>query len=250
MKKAWYLGHDEGDVGASALLVGDPDRIDRIARKFQTPNFLPVKRGLRTVTGSFNGSKVTAVSFGMGAPIATIVLEELADLGVKTFMRIGTAMYYPPAKAGDFILSREILSFEGTSRSYVENVNAQTADEVLNAHAERIMAGRGISPRAGLFATFDAFYREMFPLAPDAVALVEGRSAELVQSGVIAADMETSALVNAAYRIGVRFTSLCVATVDGLTREKLDGHRMKEREQAMFEVALDAITQPAIVNQD
>jgi uridine phosphorylase len=241
MKQAWYLGHRQDMVGERALLVGDPDRIERIADHLQSPSFLPVKRGLRTVTGRYDGKMVTAVSFGMGAPIATIVLEELADLGVERFMRIGTAMYFPPAQAGDFVLSREVLSFEGTSISYVADVNGQVADDNLNRIVSREVSKLGVNLRVGTFATFDAFYREMFPIDDRAAGRVVARSSELAKAGVIAADMETSALVNASYFLGVQFTSLCVATVDAATHEKLDGAVLADRERNMFEVALASI---------
>ncbi len=83
MKRAWYTGHAAEELGESAILVGDPDRVDRIGALLTDPVFLPVKRGLKTVTGSWNGARVSVVAFGMGAPIATIVLHEFADLGVR-----------------------------------------------------------------------------------------------------------------------------------------------------------------------
>ena len=137
MKTAWYLGYTSADIGSSALLVGDPDRIDRIAELLENPRFLPVRRGLRTVTGLHRGSTVTAAAFGMGAPIATIVLHELANLGVERFIRVGTALYLPPAQHGDLVLSEGVLSLEGTSCSYVDDVNAQAGDFALNASVER-----------------------------------------------------------------------------------------------------------------
>jgi uridine phosphorylase len=242
MKTAWYLGYSSDDIGGSALLVGDPDRIDRIAGLVENPRFLPVRRGLRTVTGQYGGSTVTAAAFGMGAPIATIVLHELANLGVKRFIRVGTALYLPPAQNGDLVLSEGILSLEGTSQSYVDDVNAYTGDHTLNAHVQQIAAATGDSVRRGRFATFDAFYRDMFPLEEGSVPRVGATLGMLKEKGVLAADMETSALVNAAHYLGVRFTTLCVATVNGDTREKLDPEELVPREKRMFEIALGAIT--------
>ena len=54
----------------------------------------------------------------MGAPIATIVLHELFDLGVRAFLRIGTAMVMPPAKLGDLVLADGAYRAEGTSSTY------------------------------------------------------------------------------------------------------------------------------------
>ncbi len=46
MKRAWYTGHSAEDLGSSAILVGDPERVGRIGALLQDPVFLPVKRGL------------------------------------------------------------------------------------------------------------------------------------------------------------------------------------------------------------
>ncbi|MBO6639142.1 MAG: uridine phosphorylase [Roseitalea sp.] len=242
MKRAWYLGHRADEVAPCAVLVGDPDRIDRIAALMDAPRMLPVKRGLRTVTGGFDGVPVTAVSFGMGAPIATVVMHELADLGTRAFMRIGTAMYFAPAMAGDFLLCEGIASFEGTSASYVSAPDAQTADPALNAVVAARASQAELPLRRGLFATFDAFYRDMFPLEPETGTRVAGRLGEAERRGAIAADMETSALVNAAHALGAGFTSLCIGTVDAHSRDKLDPETTTGREGELFALALGALT--------
>ena len=101
-RSAWYIGCRQEEVGEAAILVGDRARIDRIAEHLERPTFLEENRGLRTVTGWRSGRRVTASAFGMGGPIAAIVLHELFDLGVRRFVRVGTAMVMPPAKLGDW----------------------------------------------------------------------------------------------------------------------------------------------------
>ena len=242
MKQAWYLGHRADEVAECAILIGDPDRIERIAALMDEPRFLPVKRGLRTVTGLYQGTPVTAVSFGMGAPIATVVMHELADLGTRAFMRIGTAMFFPPAGAGAFLLCDRIASFEGTSRSYVDQPDAQSADASLNAVIHTMARERGLPVSQGLFATFDAFYRDMFPLESRNSQRVADQLSAAEQRGAIAADMETSALVNAGHALDVAFTSLCIATVDAHSRQKLDPATTAAREADLFSLALGALT--------
>lgn len=242
MKRAWYLGHRADEVADCALLVGDPDRIDRIAAMMDAPTLLPVKRGLRTVTGRFEGVPVTAVSFGMGAPIATIVMHELADLGTSSFMRIGTAMFFAPAAAGQFLLCDGVVSYEGTSRSYVERPDDQTANGALNAKVQMRAQARDLPIQAGRFATFDAFYRDMFPLEEATTDRVAERLGAAASRGAIAIDMETSALVNAATALGVAFASLCIGTVDAKSRTKLDQRTTDRREAELFSLALGALT--------
>ncbi len=242
-KRAWYLGHTAKDVGEGAILIGDPDRIDRIAEHLIDPVFLPVKRGLRTITGEFQGRRITAASFGMGSPIATIVMSELSDLGVSKFIRVGTAMYFPPAKAANLLVSDGVQCFEGTSASYTDDVDAGRASETLNRIVKETVKANDQTACFGRFATFDAFYRDMFPLDEGSVTRVQQKIADLAQSGNIAADMETSALVNAASYLGVEFTSICVATVNGHTREKLAPDSLAPRETTMFDIALKALAE-------
>ena len=84
-RSAWYIGCRQEDVGEAAILVGDRARIDKIADHLDRPIFVEENRGLRTMTGLRSGRRVTASAFGMGGPIAAIVLHELFDLGIGGF---------------------------------------------------------------------------------------------------------------------------------------------------------------------
>ena len=241
MKTAWYLGCPADAVSERALLIGDPDRVDRIADVLDDVTFLPVKRGLKTITGFHDGTKVTIAAFGMGAPIATIVLHELADLGVRHFLRIGTAMYFPPTEAGSFLLSDRALSFEGTSRSYAADPQVLRADQKLADACRGVAEAAGKVATVGLFASYDAFYRDMFGIdAPGRERAAHNREA-LCNAGVIAVDMETSALITAAAALGVGFASLCLGTVNAVTLEKLPSDALDGGEQDLFKTALDGI---------
>lgn len=242
-KTAWYLGHRPEDVGECAILVGDPDRVDRIAALLESPVFLPVKRGLRTVTGTHNGTRVSIAAFGMGAPIATIVMHELAHLGLTRFVRIGTAMHFPPAAPGDFVISRSALCFEGTSPSYAVSDAPPTADAGLVSALENAALAHGETSRTGVFATFDAFYRDMFGIDDVGHARVARTRNMLLDRQILATDMETSALLTAAGAIGVACATLCLGTVDGISQKKLGPEPLAAGERQMFRIALDAITQ-------
>ncbi len=132
-RRAWYIGCSEDEIGEAAILVGDRARIDRIAEHLEAPRILEENRGLRTVTGMRGGHRVTASAFGMGGPIAAIVLHELFDLGVRLFLRIGTAMVMPPARLGDFVLADGAVRGEGTSRTYAPIGYPAVADFELGA---------------------------------------------------------------------------------------------------------------------
>ncbi len=241
MKRAWYLGHAREEVGDRAILVGDPARVDRLAALLDEPRLLPVSRGLRTATGGYGGRSVSVVAFGMGAPIATIVLHELADLGVSTFLRIGTAMHFAPARAGDLIVSEAGIGFEGTSPSYRAEGGPFGADARLVAAMRSVARCAGLTAAAGTFASFDAFYRDMFGIDAEGRERAGANRRMLRERGVIAVDMETSALLAAAGALGVAFASLCLGTVDAISQEKLATDKLAEGEAGMFRVALDGL---------
>jgi uridine phosphorylase len=240
-RRAWYIGCSENEIGEAAILVGDRARIDRIAEHLEAPRILQENRGLRTVTGMRGGHRVTASAFGMGGPIAAIVLHELFDLGVRLFLRIGTAMVMPPAKLGDFVLADGAVRGEGTSRTYAPIGYPAVADFELGAALRGALSKRGAPWRAGVFGTYDGFYTEMFALSSGQARLIDGMREEIRRLGLIATDMETATLLTAARVLGARAASLCLGTVDGLTQEKIAADKLETGEREMFEIALDAI---------
>ena len=240
-RRAWYIGCSEEEVGEAAILVGDPARIDRIAEHLDNPHFVEENRGLRTVTGVRGGRRVTVSAFGMGGPIAAIVLHELFDLGVRRLLRIGTAMVMPPAKLGDFVLADGAVRGEGTSRTYAPIGYPAVADFELGVALRATLARREVSWRAGLFGTYDGFYTEMFALSAGEKQMIDGMRDQIRRLGLIATDMETATLLTAGRVLGAQTASLCLGTVDGLTQEKISAQALEASERDMFEIALDAI---------
>ncbi|WP_417434537.1 nucleoside phosphorylase [Hoeflea sp.] len=243
MKRAWYSGHSAEELGDSAILVGDPDRVDRIGALLGDPVFLPVKRGLKTVTGTWNGKRVSVAAFGMGAPIATIVLHEFADLGIKRFVRIGTAMYFPPATGGEFLVSDAAIGFDGTSPAYgVPTGQKVAADPAMVEALAGAATAAGETSHRGLYATYDAFYRDMFGIDAKGEARASAMRADMNSRGVMALDMETAALLAAGQDLGLAVATLCYGTVDALSQEKLGAQALDNGETQLFRIALNAIT--------
>ena len=243
MKRAWYTGHAASELGESAILIGNPDRVDRIGALLAEPVFLPVKRGLKTVTGQWQGRRVSVAAFGMGAPIAAIVLHEFADLGLARFVRIGTAMYFPPARGGDFLISDAALAFDGTSPAYgVPHGHRVAADLMLADRLDRAAVAHGQTPHRGLFATYDAFYRDMFGIDAKGNSGARDMRATAAVQGVLAVDMETAALLAAGRDLAVAVATLCYGTVDAHSQGKLEPDALANGEDILFRIALDAIT--------
>lgn len=239
---AWYIGADRAEVGEAAILVGDPARIDRLAGHMSDVHRIAENRGLRTITGTRGGHRVTVSAFGMGAPIAAIVMHELYALGIRNFLRIGTAMAVPPARIGDFVLADGALRADGTSDSYAPRGFPAISDFDLNRSLRRRLSGSSRTWHAGIFGTWDGFYTEMFAISGARREMIDGLKRDIERLGLIGTDMETSALLVAARVLGARASTLCVATVDAFTQEKIADEAMAAAEGELFEIALDAIT--------
>ena len=177
----------------------------------------------------------------MGAPIAAIVMHELFDLGVRCFLRIGTAMVVPPARLGDFVLADGALRGEGTSLTYAPIGYPAVADFALNSALRATLVGRAAPWRAGVFGSYDGFYTEMFALSAGQKQIVDAHRAEIMRLKLIATDMETATLLVAGRALGARASSVCLGTVDGLTQETIGGAELATKEREMFEIALDAL---------
>lgn len=239
---AWYIGADRSEVGEAAILVGDPARVARIATHMSDVHFVRENRGLKTITGTYAGKRVTVSAFGMGAPIATIVLHELYALGIRSFLRIGTAMAIPPAKIGDFVLADGALRADGTSNSYAPLGYPAIADFTLNTVLRERLAASSRPWHAGIYATYDGFYTEMFGLSGQRREMIGALKKDIERLGLIGTDMETSALLVAARVLGARCSTLCVATVDAFSQTKIDDAAMDVAEAELFNVALAALT--------
>ena len=240
-KTAWYIGCKADEVGDSAILIGDPGRIPRIAKVLERSTLLEEKRGLRTVTGWRKGRRITATAFGMGAPIATIVLQELRELGVHTFLRIGTAQVVPPAVLGDFVLADGAMRVEGTSGTFAPAGYPAIADFDLNTALRKRLAESRRRSHAGVFATYDGFYSQMFVIAEGQRRVVDELREDIQRYRILATDMETSALLTVGRLIGARVSSLCMGTVDALTQAVLPMEKQAICEQEMFAIALDSL---------
>jgi len=224
------------------VLVGDRGRVAKAAELLDEPAWFGKDRGLTTVTGRYRGKTVTVSAFGMGAPIAAVVLHELASLGVRTFLRLGTALAIGPTRLGDLVIADGAVRGESTSATYAPLNYPAVADHDLNS-ALRARVARSPRPAVtGLFASFDGFYTEMVAIDPDRAASVAATLGELAGNGVCAGDMETSVVLVAARVLGARAGSLCLATVDPLSHRRLDVAAREAGEHDLLRAGLAALT--------
>ena len=149
----------KGDVAKYVLSPGDPARVRQIARYWEESHEVAFNREFLTYTGKYHGISVSATSTGIGCPSAAIAVEELANIGAETFIRIGTCGgTHKKVKAGDLIVPLAAMRCEGTSKEYLPAEFPAVANpEVYNA---LLKAAKELKQpcHTGINRTHDAFY--------------------------------------------------------------------------------------------
>ena len=85
-----HLKANKGDYAPIVLLVGDPGRAEMIGQILENARLVNKNRGLIGYTGQYKGKIVSVQTTGIGCPSAAIVVEELIQCEVQTFIRVGT----------------------------------------------------------------------------------------------------------------------------------------------------------------
>ncbi len=147
-----------------ALLPGDPGRVPTIAAfiadTFGTRgNELASKREFRTHRARIRNANVLITSTGIGGPSASIAIDELAQLGVTSFIRVGTTgAIQPHMGIGDCVITTGAVRLDGASTHYAPiEYPAVAHHELVSALIEG--AGRaGVRCHCGVTASSDTFY--------------------------------------------------------------------------------------------
>ena len=186
-----HLKANKGDYAPTVLLVGDPGRADRISKLLDKTRLVNDNRGLFGYTGQYKSKEVSVQTTGMGCPSAAIVVEELIQLDVKRFIRIGTC-----GGIGEHIRPLDIVAavaaspFDGTTQTYLrhEPLAPDATFELLKAAHDISRALDSKVVFSGV-ASVDVFYNPF----PDYVD-------NLRKKGVVAVEMETSLIYYLANR--------------------------------------------------
>ena len=155
------LTPDAVEGATMALLPGDPGRVPHIAQAspFVNARELASKREYRTWIAYAHGRPVLVTSTGIGGPSASIAIDELAQLGIRTFLRVGTTgAIQPDLDVGSVVITTGAVRLDGASTHYAPvEYPAVAHHEVVTALVEAARA-TGVSFRAGVSCTCDTFY--------------------------------------------------------------------------------------------
>lgn len=238
----YHIGLKPGQIGEYVILPGDPHRVPKIAAYFDDAEKVADSREYVTYTGYIDGVKVSCTSTGVGGPSASIALEELANIGGKTFIRVGTSGGMDiNVKGGDVVVATGAVRMEGTSKEYAPIEYPAVSDVTVSAALVNAAKKLGAKYHTGVVQCKDAFYGQHMPEAlPNSYELLNKWQAWL-RLGCKASEMESAALfiVGAYRKVRVGSVFLVVANQE---REKagLPNPQVHDTDLAI-RVAIEAI---------
>lgn len=219
--------HPVAELAPRVLLPGDPGRAMAMAQTLLADGRLMFNhnRGLWGYSGTaVDGKPLTIQATGVGGPSAAIVLEELADLGVKQAIRVGTCGALTPDLAlGQLLAADSVIATDGASQALgsqgVATLNAGLTSR-LAEHADH----------CATIVSTDLFYDPDF--ATNAQAWRE--------QGALGVEMEAAALAAVAARRNLDFACLLIVSDTCGPHERIDTDALQMAVKRLGDAAMAA----------
>ncbi|MDR1861228.1 MAG: nucleoside phosphorylase [Bacteroidales bacterium] len=251
----------------TVILVGDPDRVDIVAGYFDACEFRVQNREFVAVTGTLNGTRLTALSTGIGADNIDIVMNELDALANIDFqsrtstpqkrtlriVRIGTSgCISDTAGLNDFLITKKAVGLDGLLNFYDGRDCISDADfeqqfiihtnwparlatpYVVDCSPELYALFSGTGFADGITATAPGFY------APQGRALrvpltipdVNSRLASFVYNGahITNYEMECAPIYGLAALMGHQAIAVCQIIMDRVRKKADVGYNEKMKQ--------------------
>jgi uridine phosphorylase len=228
-----------GDVGEYVLLPGDPARVQVFAKFVDQPQIVAYQREFQTCTGFYQGIKVSCTSTGIGSSSTAIAVEELANIGAKTFIRIGTCGgLADDVHVRDLIIATGSLRNEGTTPFYAPLALPAVPDfyltQALVQSASELKSQLGFAYHLGLSCSNAAYYME-----------TKDMLSQIRHLGLKGVEMESAVVFIVAQLRGLHAASILTVTAHCFPGETVDESEPGQDSPApydnMIHVALDAI---------
>jgi uridine phosphorylase len=156
-----------------------------VARYLESPQPVADNREFKTISGFYKGVKVLVTSTGIGGASLGIAVEELKNAGIKAMIRIGSCgALQKHLRLGDLVIAAGAVRNDGTADAYIERGYPAIPDSELLMQLLATVKRLGYRFHCGRVRSHDSFYT-------DAEQELDSFWAK---KGILAADMETSAL--------------------------------------------------------
>lgn len=230
-----HIGARPGQIAPTVLLPGDPLRARWISETYlDDASCYSEVRGMYGFTGTWQGHPVSVQGSGMGQPSMAIYVNELfQDYGVQSIVRVGSCGSLTSDVAiRDLVIASGACTDSSMNRHRFLGVDyAPVADfDLLRAAVDAARARADVTSHVGLIYSSDSFYN------PRAAELGK----PLVDHGVLAVEMEASALYTLAASYRRKALAICTVSDHIVTGEQTTAAEREQTFGAMVEIALAA----------
>jgi purine-nucleoside phosphorylase len=229
-----HIGAEPGAIAPTVLMPGDPLRAKWIAETFlDDATCYTEVRGMYGFTGTWQGRQVSVQGSGMGQPSCSIYANELfQEYDVQTVVRVGSCGALTEKLAlRDIVIASGACTDSAINRLRFHGLDyAPVADFGLTARAYQAAQARNeVTAHVGLIFSGDSFYNPRPELMKP-----------MVEHGVLAVEMEASALYTLAARYGRRALAICTVSDHIVTGEETSSQEREQTFGPMVDIALAA----------
>lgn len=246
MSDVFHLGLTKNDLQGATLAIvpGDPKRVEKIAKLMDNPVHLASLREYTSWRGEIDGKAVIVCSTGIGGPSTSIAVEELAQLGIRTFLRIGTTgAIQEHINVGDILVTTAAVRLDGASLHFAPMEFPAVSDfECMNA-LYKAAKDNGSTVHVGVTASSDTFYpgQERYDTYTGRVVrLFKGSMKEWQEMGVMNYEMESATLLTMCASQGLRAGMVAGVIVNRTQQEIPDAELLKKTENNALGIVIEA----------
>ena len=245
----YHVGFGASDLPAGttiALLSGDPERSELIATSHLAGGAeLARNRGLDAFVGHLpGGAPVVCATSGMGAPSMSIVVNELAQIGIRTIIRIGTSgSIQDHVRVGDVVIASGAVTNQGAADDIAPPQFPAVPDPFLTVALAEAAGALGLAHHVGVMASTDTFFegqeRSRSSANPHLLRRLRGIIDEYRDLGVLNFEMEAGTL----FKMGVVY-GLAAGCVVGVIAQREEDERpdLTEKDAAVDRAIRVAVT--------
>jgi len=252
-QRFYHIGFGQDDLGpnppTAALLCGDPERAQRIARETDGVTCLATlseNRGLHSyLCQAADQRTFIAATSGMGAPSLSIVVNELVAVGITTIIRVGTSGgIAKPVKAGDLVISSAALCRQGAANDIAPPEYPAAADPHVTVALVNAAKQLGVRTHCGVTASVDTFYEGQErndSVNPHLLRTLRGVTEEYRQLQILNYEMEAGTLFKMGLVYGFAAGCVCAVLAERLVAESVNLAVKQQAERDAVHVALTAM---------
>lgn len=213
-----------------ALVPGDPGRVEGLAKALDNNAiFLASHRDYTTWLAYVKETPVLVMSTGMGGPCVTFAVEELARLGVNTFIRVGTTgSIQNDLNLGELVINTAAVRMEGASRAYAPIEFPAVADMDTTIALRKAAKETGIPFKTGISISTDSFWpgQERYDsFGGYVLKRLRGSLEDFRHMGCTNYEMENATLFTLCSVLGLKAGSVC-----GVVAKRTDGEAIAPRD--------------------